>query len=84
MFGVRHNLAEEFAEYSRELHYLKDNDSTFAQLLDSYYRADKKIYGYERKQRPVHDSYLGMLKKWRVKLKDDIYQRLRQTTPAQA
>lgn len=84
MFGVRHNLAEEFSEFSREMNYLKDNDNTFAELLDSYYRADKKIYGYERKQRPVDDTYMGTLKKWRVRLKDDIYRRLQKTSVASA
>lgn len=83
MFGVRHNLVEEFSEYKNEMSYLKHRDSSFSRLLDSYNQADKTIYGYEQLRGPVDDTYMGTLKMSRVKLKDQIYRKL-QTTHARA
>lgn len=77
MYGVRHNLNDEFPEYSGYIGYLKTNDLEFASLLARYDETDKRIYGYARKQQPITDAHMESLKRLRVRLKDIIYQRLR-------
>lgn len=77
MYGVRHNLVEEFPEYSRYIEYLKTNDLEFASLLARYDQTDKRIYGYARNQQSTTDAHMEQLKRLRVRLKDILYQRLR-------
>lgn len=76
MFGVRHRLDQEFPEYRTLIEPLKTHDAQFARLCDEYLQTDKKIYGYEIKQRPVADDYIEQLKKTRLRTKDKLYERL--------
>lgn len=77
MYGVRHNLVEEFPEYSQYIEYLKTNDLEFASLLARYDQTDKRIYGYARNQQATTDAHMEQLKRLRVRLKDSLYRRLR-------
>ena len=77
MFGVRHNLAEEFPEFEHTIQYLKFSNPEFAGLIEQYDGTDKKIYGLEQQNLPVSDDYLGKLKKRRVELKDRLYNLLK-------
>lgn len=77
MYGVRHNLNDEFPEYSGYIGYLKTNDLEFASLLARYDETDKRIYGYARQQQPTTDAHMESLKRLRVRLKDVIYRRLK-------
>lgn len=76
MYGVRHSLAKDFPELSHLIDELRSRDREFARLMDEYHRTDKKIYGYEIKQRPVADDYVEQLKRSRVRLKDQLYRML--------
>lgn len=77
MFGVRHRLDQEFPEFNSLIEQLKSQDADFSRLCNEYQQTDKKIYGYEIKQRPVADGYMEQLKRLRVRMKDDLYSRLR-------
>lgn len=77
MFGVRHNLVQEFPEFATIIHDLKTSNPEFADLVDRYDVTDKKIYGLEQQMLPVSDDYLGKLKKRRLELKDRLYTLLR-------
>lgn len=76
MYGVRHSLVKDFPELSPLIEDLRSRDREFARLMDEYHRTDKKIYGYEIKQRPVADNYVEQLKRSRVRLKDQLYRML--------
>ena len=84
MYGTRHPLTHEFPEYSGEISKLKTNNATFARLLSKYHQTDKKIYGYEQQMQPVADNYMEQLKRWRVHLKDQLYNILRRNGKEQA
>jgi len=76
MYGVRHQIANEFPEFSAKIELLKRNDQTFSRLLNKYDETNKKIYGYEQLKQPVANTYFE-LKKWRLRLKDQLYSILR-------
>ena len=78
MYGVRHHINDEFPEFNTIIERLKNTNQQFARLLEKYNAADKEIYGYEQRRQPVTDSYLEQLKKWRLQLKDQLYNMLRQ------
>ena len=82
MFGVRHEIIQEFPEFESVISRLKNNDPTFTRLLADYDHADKKIYGIEQQMLPVADNYVHELKRQRLRLKDRLYQFLRETSAA--
>ena len=73
MYGVRHNVVQDFPEFSSTISHLKERDTAFARLIAQYDEADKRIYGYAQKMCPVADHHLSELKRKRVRLKDKIY-----------
>lgn len=77
MYGARHDLTEDFPEFSTTIHALKSTDTTFSRLLYEYDGMDKKIYGIEQMMLPVSDAYLGELKKRRLALKDQLFDMIR-------
>lgn len=78
MYGVRHHILEEFPDFSGTIATMKKSDPEFASLLSHYDETDKKIYGIEVQSRPVADDYVELLKKERVKLKDNLYSMIKQ------
>lgn len=82
MYGVRHRLSEDFPEYRDTIEQLRMCNSGFARLLDKYHQMDKTICGFERTQRPVADIHVEELKKWRLRIKDELYSMLRTQSPA--
>lgn len=78
MYGIRHDIDQDFPEYHAEISRLKHNDPSFAQLLDEYDDTDKRIYGLEQQLQPVSDGYFAELKRRRVLLKDRLHAILRQ------
>lgn len=77
MYGARHHLTNEFPEFQHTIDLLKTRNSDFAQLLNEYDSTDKKIYGYSQQSQPVSDSHIEVLKKKRLRLKDQLYTILR-------
>ncbi len=70
-----HNLVNEFPQYKDRIHLLKTSDHHFARLTNEYHAVDKEIHNIEQDFK-TSDDYLEGLKKKRVALKDEIYQRL--------
>lgn len=77
MYGARHYLTNEFPEFQHAIDLLKSRNTSFAQLLHEYDSTDKKIYGYTQQSTPVSDTHIEVLKKKRLRLKDQIYSILR-------
>ncbi|TPW09485.1 MAG: hypothetical protein FD130_2509 [Halothiobacillaceae bacterium] len=74
MKGVRpHRLTQEFPEFCAVIDELKQHDSHFARLLGKYTETDREICHYAQKAYAVPSSYLEQLKKWRLRLKDELY-----------
>jgi uncharacterized protein YdcH (DUF465 family) len=77
MYGARHHLTNEFPEYQHAIDLLKSRSNDFAQLLDEYDATDKQIYGYTQQSTPISDTHMEVLKKKRLRLKDQLYQILK-------
>ena len=80
MYGARHYLNNEFPEFQHTIDLLKTRNKDFADLLNEYDTTDKKIYGYSQQSQPVSDTHFEVLKKKRLRLKDQIYTILRMYT----
>lgn len=76
MYGVRHHITAEFPEFKHKIEELKSKNQNFARLLERYTATDKEIY-HQLERQPLSTSYLESLKKWRLTLKDQIYNMLR-------
>lgn len=74
----KHELDREFPEFITDLVDLKEHDADFARLSREYDDVDQKILQIEQNVTPVSDVVAEDLKKIRVKLKDEIYAKLRQ------
>jgi len=75
MYGVRHHLSNDFPEFETMIEYLKNSDAEFTRLLDQYHEADNQICGYEKTI--ISQERIDQLKKWRVQLKDRLYEMLK-------
>jgi hypothetical protein len=76
MLGDHHSLAHEFPEYRDRIHQLKMEDEHFHKLMERYDEVNTKVERLEQEGEPVADETLEDLKKERLQLKDDIYNRL--------
>ena len=77
MFGEPHDIPREFPEYSDLIRHLHDNDSDFQRMYVEYHALDQEIRDIEQNVEPVSDFYAEDLKKKRVFLKDQLYDKLR-------
>ena len=75
-----HPLSREFPEYRQQLQALHAADAHFAQLAQHYEDLDKRIYEVEDGREALDDLALQALKSERVALKDQIAERLRQSS----
>lgn len=78
MYGIRHDIDQDFPQYRAAISRLKHNDPLFSQILNEYDDTDKRICGLEQQLQPVSDGYFSDLKRRRVLLKDRLYALLRQ------
>lgn len=69
----KHELHEEFPQFSHLIDELKTSDPSFRQQFEQYAELDQKIEGLERRDAPIGDDSLHQLKQARVELKDDLY-----------
>lgn len=76
MSHVPHELAEEFPEYRERMHTLKTSDRHFAKLADEYHHLNREIHRVEASGVNVSDEAFEVMKKNRLKLKDDIFKML--------
>lgn len=74
---LNHDLLHEFPQYLEPMRRLKSTDGHFATLVARYDEENRTIAGYEQGVGSITDEALEVLKKKRLKLKDEIYQRLK-------
>ncbi len=77
MLGEPHDLLHEFPEYRDRIIELRHTDGRFARLMIEYNELDAQIRSLEERSLPVADNYMEDLKKVRVTLKDELYDKLR-------
>ncbi|MGC1503207.1 MAG: YdcH family protein [Sulfitobacter sp.] len=73
MSHTPHELAEEFPELSNEMTALRQSDSHFANLSDSYHTLNRAIHRAETDVEPTGDEHMVEMRKERLALKDQIY-----------
>ena len=73
---LNHDIAHEFPEHLEKIHTLKTSDAHFAKLFNEYDEDNHAIKKYETGGAVISEEALEMLKKKRLNLKDQIYQRL--------
>jgi uncharacterized protein YdcH (DUF465 family) len=69
----KHELHEEFPQFSRLIDELKSSDASFREHFEQYAELDQKIEGLERRDAPIGDDSLHQMKQQRLELKDDLY-----------
>lgn len=72
----RHDLHHDFPEFKEKIHDLKIGNAHFARLFDEYHVATAEVEKLERQDVPVGDVTMEVLKKQRVRLKDELYEML--------
>ncbi|MDJ0871249.1 MAG: DUF465 domain-containing protein [Gammaproteobacteria bacterium] len=77
MLGDSHDLIHEFPELTDKINRLKTEDPAFAKLMDDYDALDRRVRELEELAQPVADETMEDLKKERLKMKDELYARLR-------
>ena len=77
MLGESHDLLHEFPELADKIQEMRDQDQSFAQLMDAYNDLDQRVRELEELAQPVADETMEDLKKERLRLKDQLYARLR-------
>jgi uncharacterized protein YdcH (DUF465 family) len=75
---LNHDLAHEFPESLEKMRSLKATDAHFGKLFADYDDDNRAIKKYELGDGVISDEALEVLKKKRLKTKDQIYQYLLQ------
>jgi uncharacterized protein len=78
---LNHDLTHEFPEHLEKMRALKTSDAHFAKLYSEYDDDNHAIAKYELGAETISEDALEALKKKRLQLKDQIYQRLLQEDP---
>jgi uncharacterized protein YdcH (DUF465 family) len=78
MQGEKHDLVHELPEYSEQIHALKTSDKRFAHLYDKYHEVEHEVRRIEEGDEAGSEEYLEERKRLRLKLKDDLFDMLRQ------
>ena len=74
----KHDLLSEFPESKEIIHTLKMNNNHFARLFDEYHNVDHEVHRIETGAESTSDEYLETRKKQRLKLKDELFQMIRE------
>jgi uncharacterized protein len=77
MSDTPHELSEEFPEFRGRIHDLKVVNPHFRKLQDEYHAVNREIHRGETNIEPMDDFRLEVLRKQRLKLKDELYGMLR-------
>mgnify|MGYP000070715408 CR=1 FL=1 len=78
MSHTPHELAEEFPELASQMAALRQTDSHFAKLSDSYHTLNRAVHRAETNVEPTSDDHLVDMRKERMALKDTIYAYLKE------
>ena len=76
MSHTPHELAAEFPEKVAKIHQLKVSNAHFAKLAEEYHELNREIHRIETDVTPASDDTLELLKKKRLKLKDELAEML--------
>ena len=74
---LQHDLDHELPEFLDLIHELKDKDQQLATLFEAYEQVNREIVDIEENDKVFQDFEFEVLKKKRLRLKDDIYVALR-------
>ena len=77
MEGQHHHLAAEFPEFKDKIHTLKMENAHFVKLSTDYEEIDKKIARSESRIELLTELEEGVLRKERLKIKEEIYSMLK-------
>lgn len=69
----RHNLLNEFPEFTTKIHDLKITDNHFRKLFDEYHEVEHEIHKYNSGAEVTTDEHLHELKAKLLFLKDEIF-----------
>ena len=72
MSHTPHELTEEFPHQTDALHRLKQENSHFAKLCDSYHEVNRAIHRAETNVEPVSEEAESQMRRERMTLKDEI------------
>jgi uncharacterized protein len=75
---LNHDLAHEFPEYLEKMRSLKMTDAHFGKLFAQYDDDNYAIKKYEMGDGVITDEALEVLKKTRLKIKDEVFHYLQQ------
>ncbi len=75
---THHPLVKEFPDHKDQIHELKMKNNHFAKLMKEYEELDKHVFRVESNAEPTGDEYIRDLKKKRLKLKDDLYDMIKE------
>lgn len=73
----KHDLVHEFPEYKDKIHQMKQEHAHFAKLFHEYEDVNHHIQGIESQGVNVSDEQFESMKLRRLKLKDELYQMLK-------
>lgn len=71
-----HDLHSEFPEFRELIHDLKLSDAHFSRLFDLYHDTNRHVQRVELDVELATDAELDVLKKQRLKLKDELHRML--------
>ena len=74
----KHDLLHELPESRDAIHHLKLQDRHFARLFREYHDKDHEVHRVETGAEKTSDAYLEDCKKERLRLKDALYQMIRE------
>ena len=78
MSHTPHELHEEFPDHAARMSELKSRDADFAALADRYHEVNRAIHRAETDIEPTSDDHLEAMRRDRMRLKDQIWARLRE------
>jgi uncharacterized protein YdcH (DUF465 family) len=69
---IPHELRDEFPQEISLIERMIRTNYEFRRLADRYHEVNRNIFRIESEEEPSTDEVLQRLKKWRLKLKDEI------------
>jgi uncharacterized protein len=76
MSNTPHELHEEFPEFAAKIHHLRETDGHFYRISNEYHELNRAIHRAETDVEPLDDFHMEDLRKQRMQLKDEIYEKL--------
>lgn len=73
MSHVPHELNEEFPDLTEQMAALRQSDSHFSKLSESYHTLNRALHRAETDVEPTSDEHMTQMRKERLALKDEIF-----------